>query len=317
MKIGSPEDGDVKGMLPLGKSMYIIKERAIYSVLLADAIDPGRTNPDIPHTQQRVLGYGSESQLVGRTLLTAKELFNESFLPKSFDRERALIVVLEALKDLADMMEMASEYRAAEQAAIDRFSGQQHTQGSLEVPAITGVPGRCKAFIQKADRVCSALYRLAELFYGCKIKHCDALADLCRGKYGSQDPFAQFISGILEHLRFVRDARNSFEHEKPNQKCTVTDFSLGARGKIDRPTMSVTYQERTYPVESVSAVMSQLSELLSEIFERTMAHLCQKHVQSFGGIPIEVVEWPEDQRREKHVRFSYGGRLGGQLAPIS
>jgi len=45
--------------------------------------------------------------------------------------------------------------------------------------------------------------------------------------------------------------------------------------------------------------------------------LCQKHVQSFGGIPIEVVEWPEDQRREKHVRFSYGGRLGGQLAPIS
>ena len=224
MKIGSPEDGEVKAMLPLGKVMYIVKERVIYSVLLADVTDPGRTNPDIPHTQQRVLEYGSDSALVGRTLLTAKELFNENYLPKSFDRERALIVVLEALKDLAGLIEMAAEYRAAEQVAIDRFSGQQQTRGSLEVPAITGVSGRCKAFIQKADHVCGALYGLAELFYENKVLGCDALANRCR-KYGDNDPFTLFISGVLESLRFVRDARNSFEHEKPNQKCTVTDFS--------------------------------------------------------------------------------------------
>ena len=79
----------------------------------------------------------------------------------------------------------------------------------------------------------------------------------------------------------------------------------------------MTYRGRDYPVASVSVVMSQLSEALPEILELTMVHLCQKHVQPLGAMPVEVVEWPEDRRREKHVRFSYASRLLGQLAPLS
>jgi hypothetical protein len=59
-----------------------------------------------------------------------------------------------------------------------------------------------------------------------------------------------------------------------------------------------------------------LGELL-EIFERMIVHMCEKHVQHLGSVKIEVAEWPEDRRMDKHVRFSYGCRLAGQLAPIS
>ena len=39
--------------------LHVVKERSIYQITMADAIDPERTDPSVPNTQQRVLSYGS------------------------------------------------------------------------------------------------------------------------------------------------------------------------------------------------------------------------------------------------------------------
>lgn len=77
MEIGTPDDQSaITAIFPIGDDLYAVKERGIYEVRLADRIDPNRTNIAMPNTQQRVLNYGSDAPVVGRTLLTAKELFN-------------------------------------------------------------------------------------------------------------------------------------------------------------------------------------------------------------------------------------------------
>ena len=317
MQIGTEDDGDVKGMLAIGGIMHIIKERGIYAVKLADTIDPQRNNPNIPNTQQKVFACGSDSELVGRTLLTARTMFNKNYLPESFDNDRALAITFDALKELLGMGEVARDYAAAEKEAIDPFMNLRQMRGSLIVPSVGDVESRCKTFIQKADHVCGALYRIAGLFYKVPVKGCKFLAELCRGKYGEGDLFTRFVAGLLPSLGFIRDARNCFEHPKENQKCTVTDFSVGADGYITPPTLAAKYQDTEYPAASVSEYMTQFSERLPEMFELMVVHMCSKHVQPFGGMTVEVVESPENRRREKHVRFSYGCRLAGEIVPLS
>ncbi len=49
---------DVKGIL------HVVKGAGLYQLVMADDIDPGRTNIDVPHTQQRVIAYGSDTDFV-------------------------------------------------------------------------------------------------------------------------------------------------------------------------------------------------------------------------------------------------------------
>jgi hypothetical protein len=100
MEIGTSDDQSaITTICPIGDDLYIVKERGIYEVKLADRIDPNRTNIAIPKTQQGVLNYGSDAPVVGRTLLTAKELFNPTYLPKNLDLSEALRLCFESLKD--------------------------------------------------------------------------------------------------------------------------------------------------------------------------------------------------------------------------
>jgi hypothetical protein len=316
MRIGTEDDGAIKSMFPIGGVLHIIKERGIYVVKLADNIDPERTNPNIPNTQQRVLTYGSDSELVGLTLLTAKKLFNDKFLPKFFDPELALVLAFDSLKDLVVVHETATGYQMAEKNAVDNFTEQQRTRESLVVPAIGDVESRCKTFIQKADHACRAVLNIARLFYN-NLSGFESLGKLSGDKYGKDDPFTQFLVSVVPLLTFIRETRNAIEHPNSHQKCTVTDFALGPDGTLVIPRIEVKYRSRQYPPESVREFMTRVNDELPKIFEMTIVYMCGKHVQSFAGIPIQVAELTENQRAEKYVRFSYVGIINGQVAPIS
>ena len=154
IEIGTPDDpSDITAMLSIDDVLYAIKENGIYAIKLADTIDPKRTNPNIPSIQQKILTYGSESSLVGQTLLTAKQLFNEQILPDWFDCKTAIVRSLEALKDLAAMSELVDTFKQAQDAEITAFSIRPQTQGALILPSISDVEIRIKTFFQKADHV--------------------------------------------------------------------------------------------------------------------------------------------------------------------
>jgi hypothetical protein len=97
MNVGSPDDlSPITAMIVIGKKMHVVKASSKYEVRLADDIDPGRTNPSIPNTQQKVLSIGSDAEVVGRILLTANALMKKYYLP-NIDCDEALQLSFEAL----------------------------------------------------------------------------------------------------------------------------------------------------------------------------------------------------------------------------
>ncbi len=112
MSVEVGTDGDnspITGMITIGSTLYIVKSSGIYELRLADEIDPQRVNPNIPNTQRRVLRLGSDSELVGKTLLTARQLFDPKFLQKDVDCDGAVSLSFDALKDLGSMAEILAE----------------------------------------------------------------------------------------------------------------------------------------------------------------------------------------------------------------
>lgn len=322
MKIGPDDDAsEITAMLTMGDILYTIKEAGIYAVKLADAIDPERLNPHIPNTQQRVIAYGSDNELVGRTLLTAISLFKKSFLPPTFDCERAVTLSLEAMKDIVAMYEAKEAFHLAERLEVDKFNHRQQVPRSLLLPAIGDVQMHCKTFCQKADHVSHSLFSIAKLFYGKNVGNggFESLAELVVQKYGEEDSFSKFAKDVAPRLKYLRNVRNCFEHPiQQTQMAIVSDFNLGADGNIYPPMIEVLYRSEHYSPVPISQFMADAVDGLSGIFESMLAHLCNKHVQSFSGFPIQVVEFPPERRQREHknVRFTYGAQINGQMVPI-
>jgi hypothetical protein len=62
---------------------------------------------------------------------------------------------------------------------------------------------------------------------------------------------------------------------------------------------------------TVTLLMAEVTENLLAVTAVLMAHLCNVNV--VGGLAINVVEWPPEQRAFKHQRFYYGTQLGDQI----
>ena len=105
MTVGEPGD-EIVATFELRGSLHMVTGNGIYSIQLADQIDPERTNPNIPNTHQLVRRCGADSEIVARILLTATELFDPTYLAEPFDHKTALEFVFDALKDLIDARDL-------------------------------------------------------------------------------------------------------------------------------------------------------------------------------------------------------------------
>ena len=123
IKVGDGSDGAITGMMTISNRLYIIKEKAIYVIAMADEIDPKRTRADIPNMQQIVVDAGSGSEIVRRILLTARELFRKDRLLEPIDWNAVLIAALELLRDVLAAQEIAEEYAANKRAAEAKVTG--------------------------------------------------------------------------------------------------------------------------------------------------------------------------------------------------
>src|SRR5258706_14381041 len=220
--------GALTDMIPIGDTLFIVSERCVHAVKLADQIDPQRSNPNIPHTQQKVLPVGSTDLVVGQVLLTANTLFEPKFLGAEFNREEALKLALDLLKDLVAMIEISTRLLAAEQTSREAFEARGARGDALQLPSVDNVEARFDSYIQKAGHVVDTLEQIAELFYPTQItkKWVDSLLELVTARYGSDSPFAKFMRGARLALLYVREIRNMIEHPLADCRVEVRDFSI-------------------------------------------------------------------------------------------
>jgi hypothetical protein len=316
--VGTPDEGAITSMVEIDGALYIIKQRAIYALQSADQIDPERTNADLPRfLHQHIRSVGSESEVVGRTLLTAVNLFHKGkFLPKWFAHDRALLLTLDALENMVAMRAAADEFEVAQQDALVAAQTSTRGRSSMQIPRMGDIKTRLRTFAQRADHAANALFGIVELF--CKDFGRGGwknLVNAVRSRYGSDDSFTDFLGRAVPFLMLVRNARDCLEHNLKG--ASVKDFVLQPDGQIVAPTIEINFRQTHQSPIAISSFMGEILNMTMVVFEIMIAHLCDKHVQSpTPDLPILVGALQENRRREKFVRFSYGTYLGEDFVPI-
>ena len=281
MTIGTSDDRSrITGTITVGGTLYVVKENGIYEIKLADQIDPERTNANVQNTNQQVLNYGSESEWIGRTLMTADTMLNKTFLSKRIDVDRALSLVFQAIKELASMQDITVKFLRDEAEAAATLEQVETDRRSLSMPAKSDVETICKSFIQKADHALQRLFEVVKVFYGDKVgkQRFKSFAAHLLDEHGSEDHFTEFLNDALPFVQFVRRSRNCVEHTlQGRQQVLVTDFVINADGKINPPTIEVIHPKFNQPPILISNFMNVMNEQCVGVFELMLVLMCEKY----------------------------------------
>ena len=150
-EIGSKEDQGISALIKVDDMLLCLTKKNIYSIITADTIDPKRTNPNIRHSQQHILQYGSDSPFVGRTLQQANLLFEEHSLPKSIDINKGISIAFSFLNEIISLNNLKEEYAIEKKGEDFKFQGKPAPDGSIHIPSILNLEQKTNKFISNAE----------------------------------------------------------------------------------------------------------------------------------------------------------------------
>lgn len=316
--VGTDDEGVIQEFLNVGSSLLIIKDRAIYKAQLADQIDPDRTNINVPHTQQKVYSVGSSSEIVGRTLLTAKYLFQHGMLDGRFNKTDLMSAALGFFDEAIQLATLSDTLMADQNAAIAEYK-KQKVQGSVVLlPSVTDIGGRVKPFIQHADHSMQRLLILGRIFYSLPAGKAwfDGLAEIAAEVHQLERAETQRLDRMVRFAQFLRNCRNCVEHPKQNQQVVFTDFRMTQNAKIEPPTIEIVHEQTPEPIVPLSIFMDNMVRSVVNLGEQTMAFFASYHVMPGWEGTVSVCYFEEDQRRRPHVRYYFAMSMNGQIVPI-
>lgn len=305
MQVGNENEGSIFGMVGVADAdMYIIKKHAIYRVLLADDIDPERTNIDIPNGHQRIASQGSDSEIVARSFLTADALFNSNQFDGTVDVKQVIDLSMSIMKELLAAQSIESGLISEISSARDAF--QQPKQRSVSIPSVEALNERLKTFAQRIEHATQGIYRFSQQFYGHEKEMWDGFESEITKQYGEADEFSKFARSIRPFMTFVRNLRNSIEHPKSSQCVTIKDFAIMPNGMLTSPTLELVHPKSSQPEMSIEDFLPQVSDQVLDVLEALMVYVASKHIKPFGVFEKTVGLLPLGQiPPDSKVRASY------------
>lgn len=311
-EIGSIEDGAIIEMKNIGGRMLIIKEKSIYEMVMADDIDPERTNINLPPTIQKlIIDKGAESEIVSRTLLTAMTLFRSENILKHVDCNKVISLTIDLLSEVFLLEKEIDEYEVAENKESDEYEERKKLNVSYKLPSIVNLESKCKTIFQKADHIEQTLMEIITIFYPnqglTKQSHFPSFHKMLKTKYGETDTFTEFIGKTVYFMQVIRELRNGLDHRLKHT--TIQNFELQTDGNILTPTIELNHKDTKLQRTSLSEFLKITTKNAIDIIEVTFAFLASKN-QTITGIPKQVKEIPEDKRWNKFVKFSFWSPIG-------
>ncbi len=316
--VGADGEGKLTEFFNIGCALLMIKEDAIYQLQLADQIDPGRTNIDIPHAQQKLYAVGSSSEVVGRILITAKYLFENGMLDSRFDKHILLSAALAFFDEVVAAIAVFESLRAEQEAAIVNFEKQKSEGMTILLPSVPDIMGKVKSFIQRAEHSMQRLLALCHIFYPPPAEKAwfDSFVKAAEAAHSLERSEMEQINAIAKYAQFVRNCRHCIEHPKPDQKIIATDFKLTPAAQVAPPTIEIVHRDTPEPDLPLVMFMHGMLVSILEAGEELMAFLASRHVMPSWENKVSVVDFPEEQRRNPHVRYYFAMNMGGALLPI-
>jgi hypothetical protein len=308
--IGTGEDGAILEMVNINEHLITIKEKSIYEFVLADTLDPERKRPNLPpNMHTKLLDRGSEDELVARTFLTAKTVFNHKHYPDSVNANKALLDMLDVVKELAAMETEIAAYNVEHNKACKLYEERDDSRGFM-LPAVPDMLTRCKTIFQKADQACQYLMVVIRVFYpevGIKKYYTD-FEEIIQGKYGQSDPFARFLAQVVPFIMEIRRARNCLDHRKEELK--LIGFELQDDNSVLSPTIEMNDAGSTIVRQDLLTYIKDAVGGLISLTEHMIPYLASKHIQPMGLIPVAVRMVPESQRLHKMIQFALWAPIG-------
>lgn len=313
--IGDSQDGAVQLLVEIDGRLYAIKESSIYTIALADDIDPERTNENIPNTVQKVFNLGSKDDIVIKLLLTGIELFKQNRLVDAVNYNSALSSIMNILKDLADANSILCEVKV--ELEKNREIRIQPRGGAVSLPSFPMLHSQTKSFIQKLDHAMQNIFNLICVFYDEKtLRDCgkwlDGLTSHLSKTLNPDENFQNFAGELAIFGKMVRNTRHCIEHPSSTQRIDLYDYKITVNRVLEEPTITVTHKEIQNDATPIDQFMCFHIEQALHGTETLMAFLAGHHVAPFGVFQIGVGEIPEDQRRYG-VRYGYLLNFGGKL----
>lgn len=296
--------------MKIGERLLIIKERSIYEFMFADAVDPQRTNIDLPsNIHKLIINQGTESEIVGRCLLTAKTLFKQEFFENTISCIKLMELALELLEEFAVLESEINNFLTEENNASESYKNK--TGGSYSIPTLQNLETKCKTIFQKADHIEQILMEMITVFYPndglTKQSHFPKFLEVIKQKYGDQDPFVKFISQTLDFMKVIRSLRNALDHRL--NTVSVKNYELQPDSTILSPTIELKHKEESLEQVSLSAYLPSVIANLLFVVELTMAYLAEKNSKK-GPLNHSVREIPEKERRNKFMKHAFWSAIG-------
>lgn len=310
--IGTEEDGAIIEMKNIGGRLLIIKERSIYEMVMADTVDPGRTNINLPNSIHKlIIDKGTESETVSRTLLTAMTLFRPEYILNSVDCGKLISLTIDMLSEISILEKEINEYLDAENNVANEYEERRQQKVSYKLPAVINLESKCKTIFQKANHIEQTLIDIITEFYPnlglTKQSHFPFFYEKLKALYGETDPFVEFIGKTLYFMQVIYELRNGFDHRL--DYTNVFNFELKTDGNIIAPTIELKHKKIKLERTSLSDFLKISIANTLDIVELTFAYLAGKNMRA-SGLHYQVRLIPANMRRNKFVKYSFWTPIG-------
>ncbi|MAS87200.1 MAG: hypothetical protein CMH30_04390 [Micavibrio sp.] len=313
---GDDDNSQIREFLSLSHALYTITDQAVYRVLLADDIDPDRTNPNIPNQSQKVIPFGYNDPVVAKTLLTAKYLFDKNNATADHLLDDFFETVIDLTKHALELQKMVAELKGEISEKEDFIANTKQKPNGYTVPAITDLKTKVHNILVKADKAKDAILKLYKIHFlpneGDKPKlekYTKALKDLSN----IDDEVLKVWEEKKKFLDLIRNARNSSEHPKPNQQVLLNDFTMQSDGSVAPPLVQIEHKDTPIGLLPLVEFIEFLEKMIIDYSELSPVFIKQLLLINSEKNPLGewVTEFPEKERRHPHVRFYRSINMGG------
>lgn len=275
LEIADPEDpSPISGFLQISDDrLFVIKERSVFEILLADNIDPDRINPNIPNSYQKILKCGSSDEDFSRILMMVDHLCDMKRVKEHIDRNFVItstIRLQERLCRIKDYIEIIENEENLCNNIIE--DADQIRNKGYQIPQIQNLDSTVKLCAVEMRKCFNHIFDIFNHAFKLnkQIRYTE-IRDLLARIYGEADDFVQFLDEASESFTFFRTLRNSIEHPKHNEKLEVENFQILPSGEIYSPTIRFVYRKKTYGPAHIVSSLKENKALLIEICERFLA----------------------------------------------
>lgn len=310
--VGTEDEGAIMEMNNIAGRLLVIKERAIYEIVMADSIDPERTNANLPPMIQKIIiDRGTESEIVSRTLLTAIGLFKPEYIVTTVDCNIIISLMIDMLSEIYILEKEISEYQQSENDASAEYEIRKQEKAPYKLPSVVNLESRCKTIFQKADHVEQLLMGIITRVYPdlklTKQSHFPNLHQEIKKLYHENDGFVKLLETANDFMQVLRELRNGFDHRLDHTK--AIDYELQVNGDIISPTIELNHKKIKLDRTSLSEFLKLVVDNLIYLVEMVLVYLASKNLRN-TAIPNYVKKIPVEKRQNKFVSFSIWSPIG-------